>query len=90
MGSRRTTKITRYLICSSNSRIIPSAPLHCLDDLATFLLYAAEAFGKVAHGQVDHPDRRETNVRAACMADSRRLSIIAQHSVVSVVLAPVL
>src|SRR5262249_13706634 len=61
------------------------------DDLASFRLYATKAFGDVAHGQVDHPDRRQTHVHAARMADSsRRVSIFAEQIVVVVTLTPVL
>src|SRR5690606_9209193 len=65
--------------------------LHRFDNVAAFLLYTTEAFGEVAHGQVDHPDLRQADVHAARMADSSyRVSILPKQVVVDVALTPVL
>ena len=52
---RSQRQIRPHRILNHRIRIFAIRPLHRLDDLAPFFLDAAQAFGEVAHGQVDHP-----------------------------------
>jgi hypothetical protein len=84
-------EIRAHGILNRRVHILPILAPHRLDNLAPLLLYSANAFHKISHREVHHPDRRQSSVHAARMADSRHwASILGEHGVVNVALGIVL
>src|SRR5215207_10345122 len=70
-------EIRAHGILNRRVHILPLLAPHRLDNLTPFRLYSANAFHKVAHREVHHPDRRQSYVHTARVADSRhRASIL--------------